>query len=159
MDFCLLSRDIQSRFSIRKGIVQLTVFSRTPTWAVTLPMEAISPDKMIKYAWSVLKRQELIKGKALNLLSSKPNAISFRFWWPSFRSISSEKSCQKARRALSITGIVIAGFSMISVFNYANTISNQSLTGVEIDSQKIWFIFSSTWQSPLRSEESLSKPY
>ena len=25
---------------------------------------------------------------------------------------------------------------MISVFNYANTISNQSLTGVEIDSQK-----------------------
>ena len=43
---------------------------------------------------------------------------------------------KKARRALSITGIVIAGFSMISVFNYANAISNQSLTGVEIDSQK-----------------------
>ena len=86
--------------SIRKGIVQLTVFSLTPTWAVTLPMESISPDKMIKYAWTVLKRQELIKGKALNLLSSKPNVISFRFWWPSFRSISSKKSCQKKPEGL-----------------------------------------------------------
>jgi len=43
---------------------------------------------------------------------------------------------KKARRALSITGIVIAGFAMISVFNYANLISSQSLTGIEIDSQK-----------------------
>ena len=43
---------------------------------------------------------------------------------------------KKARRALSITGIVIAGFAMISAFNYANLISSQSLTGVEIESQK-----------------------
>tara|TARA_Y100000766_G_C18769306_1_gene537586 strand:+ start:240 stop:464 length:225 start_codon:yes stop_codon:yes gene_type:complete len=43
---------------------------------------------------------------------------------------------KKARRALSITGIVIAGCAMISVFNYANLISIQSLKGIEIDSQK-----------------------
>ena len=43
---------------------------------------------------------------------------------------------KKAIRALSITGILIAGFAMISVFNYANLISSQSLIGAEIDSQK-----------------------
>ena len=43
---------------------------------------------------------------------------------------------KKVRIALSITGIIIAGLAMISVFNYANLISSQSLTGMEIESQK-----------------------
>ena len=43
---------------------------------------------------------------------------------------------KKARRALAIAGIVIAGCAMISVFYYANLISSQSLTGIDIDSQK-----------------------
>ena len=37
---------------------------------------------------------------------------------------------------MSTTGIIITGFSMIAVFNYANIISNQSLTGSETDSQQ-----------------------
>ena len=37
---------------------------------------------------------------------------------------------------MSTTGIIITGFSMIGVFNYANIISNQSLTGGETDSQQ-----------------------
>ena len=43
---------------------------------------------------------------------------------------------KRVRRVLSTTGIIITGFSMIAVFNYANIISNQSLTGSETDSQQ-----------------------
>ena len=41
----------------------------------------------------------------------------------------------RVRRVLSTTGIIITGFSTIAVFNHANIISNQTLAGVEIDSQ------------------------
>ena len=43
---------------------------------------------------------------------------------------------KRVRRVLSATGIIITGFSVIAVFNHANIISNQTLTGIEIDSQK-----------------------
>ena len=43
---------------------------------------------------------------------------------------------KRVRRVLSTTGIIIIGFPMIAVFNYANIISNQSLTGSETDSQQ-----------------------
>ena len=43
---------------------------------------------------------------------------------------------QRVRGVLSTTGIIIAGFSMIVVFNHANIISNQTLTGGETDSQQ-----------------------
>ena len=43
---------------------------------------------------------------------------------------------KKARKVLSIIGIIIAGFAMVAVFNHANAISTQSLTGVETDSQE-----------------------
>ena len=43
---------------------------------------------------------------------------------------------KKARRVLSIIGIIIAGFAMVAVFNHANAISTQSLTGIETDSQE-----------------------
>jgi len=43
---------------------------------------------------------------------------------------------KRVRRVLSTTGIIITGFSMIGVFNYANIISNQLLTGSETDSQQ-----------------------
>ena len=43
---------------------------------------------------------------------------------------------KRVRRVLSTTGIIIAGFSMIAVFNHANIISNQTLTGGETDSQQ-----------------------
>jgi len=43
---------------------------------------------------------------------------------------------KRVRRVLSTTGIIITGLSMIAVFNYANIISNQSLTGSETDSQQ-----------------------
>ena len=37
---------------------------------------------------------------------------------------------------MSTTGIIITGFSMIAVFNHANIISNQTLSGNETDSQQ-----------------------
>ena len=43
---------------------------------------------------------------------------------------------KKARKVLSIIGIIIAGFAMVAVFNHANAISTQSLTGIETDSQQ-----------------------
>ena len=43
---------------------------------------------------------------------------------------------KKARKVLSIIGIIIAGFAMVAVFNHANAISTQSLTGIETDSQE-----------------------
>ena len=43
---------------------------------------------------------------------------------------------KKARKVLSIVGIIIAGFAMVAVFNHANAISTQSLTGIETDSQE-----------------------
>ena len=43
---------------------------------------------------------------------------------------------KKARKVLSIIGIIIAGFAMVAVFNHANAISTQSLTGIENDSQE-----------------------
>ena len=43
---------------------------------------------------------------------------------------------KKARKVLSIIGIIITGFAMVSVFNHANAISTQSLTGIETDSQE-----------------------
>ena len=43
---------------------------------------------------------------------------------------------KRVRRVLLTTGIIIAGFSMIVVFNHANIISNQTLTVGETDSQQ-----------------------
>ena len=43
---------------------------------------------------------------------------------------------KRIRRVLSTTGIIITGFSMIAVFNHANTISNQTLSGNETGSQQ-----------------------
>ena len=43
---------------------------------------------------------------------------------------------KKARKVLSIVGIIIAGFAMVAAFNHANAISTQSLTGIETDSQE-----------------------
>ena len=43
---------------------------------------------------------------------------------------------KKARKVLSIVGIIIAGFAMVAVFNHANAISTQSLTGIETDSRE-----------------------
>ena len=43
---------------------------------------------------------------------------------------------KRVRGVLSTTGIIIAGFSMIVVFNHANIISNQTLTVGETDSQQ-----------------------
>ena len=49
---------------------------------------------------------------------------------------------KKARKVLSIVGIIIAGFAMVAVFNHANAISTQSLTGIETDSQeKMIYLF------------------
>ena len=43
---------------------------------------------------------------------------------------------KRIRRVLSTTGIIITGFSMIAVFNHANIISNQTLSGNETGSQQ-----------------------
>ena len=50
--------------------------------------------------------------------------------------IPSKNHAKKSQKSLSITGIVISRFAVILAFNDENSISRQSLTGIEINSQK-----------------------